>query len=117
MSTLNIKFTDGNELISYDDDSYHYDGCPTCNYGSEYINEITIKTTNYTIDIKLNQMYDYAFSQADAIKIFAGADLRQMNESEFIDYIEKTFKEGKWNTDSWCWCPESLQKFEVNKNS
>lgn len=34
-----IKMLDGG-IVNYADDHYHYDGCPTCNYGSEYINEI-----------------------------------------------------------------------------
>lgn len=36
-----IKMLDGG-ILNYADDHYHYDGCPTCDYGSEYINEIDI---------------------------------------------------------------------------
>ena len=90
MSVLNIELADGNKIISYYDDSYHYDGCPTCDYGSEYINDIVINTTNYIISVKLNQMYEYAFSVGAAIKIFA-VDLRSMTEKEFIEYIDSEF--------------------------
>lgn len=98
---LGIKFSDGNEFISYNDDTECYRGCPTCNYGSEYINDISIETTHYKIKIIFNQMYDYACSTADVIKMFA-VDLRGMNENEFIEYIKKEF----YNIDT----PE---KFEV----
>lgn len=84
---LNIELADGNKIIDYTDDSYYYGGCPTCDYGSEYINDITIRTTNYTVRATFNQMYEYAFSANEAIKIFA-VDLRSMNEEEFIAHID-----------------------------
>ena len=89
---LDIIFKDGNKFEYYDDDSYHYSGCPTCDFGSEYINEITIKTTNYKINIEFNQMYSFAFTTADAIKIFA-IGIKEMTEKEFVDYIISTIKE------------------------
>ena len=92
MSKLNLKFADGNQLISYEDDTYYSSGCPTCDYGSKYINEITIVTTNYRIDIKLNQMYEFAFSTADAIRLFA-VDLSCMTEQDFINHIDKRIHE------------------------
>lgn len=92
MTLLNIKLADGNEFISYNDDHYSYGGCPTCNYGSKYINEIDIRTTHFDIHVMYNQMYDYSFTAADAIGMFA-VDLRSMTEKEFIDYLDKSFHE------------------------
>ena len=92
MSDLNLLFADGNKLISYNDDTYHTPGCPTCDYGSSYVNEITIVTTNYRIDIELRQMYAYSFSTADAIAIFA-VDLSNMTEQDFINHIDKRIHE------------------------
>lgn len=89
---LNIKFSDGNKLISYDDDTRFYDGCPTCDYGSEYINEITVRTTNHTFEAKFNQMYEYAMTTADAIKIFA-VGIAEMTEINFIEYLKQKFYE------------------------
>ena len=89
---LNIKFADGNELINYNDDTEHYDGCETCDYGSMYINDITVETTNYNISAHFNQMYEYAFSSADAIKIFA-VGITAMTEEQFVEYLEKEFNE------------------------
>ena len=100
---LNIKFADNNEFISYSDDSWSSPGCPTCDYGSKYVNEISIITTHYRIDITLRQMYEYAFSTADAIKILA-VDLRGMTEEEFLSYIDKEFKKY-----------DALDEFEIIK--
>lgn len=91
MTTLNIEFADGNKFEYYDDDTYKYGGCPTCDYGSEYINELSIRTTNYCINIELNQMYEYAFSTADAIQMFA-INLGVMSERDFINYIKAEFE-------------------------
>lgn len=104
MAALHIKFADGNELEYYNDSTYCYGGCPTCDYGSEYINEISIWTTNYHIDIELNQMYEYAFSTADAIMIFA-IDMHNMSEKQFLDYVKTKFEE----YDS------TLKKFEIKE--
>lgn len=90
MANLNIKFADGNELISYDDDSMFYSGCPTCDYGSEYINDITVETTNYSITATFNQMYEYAFTTSDAIRIFA-KDFSRMTEDDFVKYLDGAF--------------------------
>ena len=87
MARLNIKFADGNQLESYSDDSWSSSGCPTCDYGSKYVNELEIYTTNYDLYIVFNQMYHYAFSTADAIRIFA-VDLSKMTEEEFIQHID-----------------------------
>ena len=103
MSFLNIKFADGNELISYDDDTYSSSGCPTCDYGSEYVNEITIRTTNYNVNININCMYEFGFSISDAIKMFA-VDLKGMTEVEFIEYIKEEFEK-----------VNGLKRFEVTK--
>ena len=89
---LGIKLADGNEFLCYNDSTYHYDGCPTCDYGSKYINDIDIETTNYSVHVEFNQMYEYAFDIATAIKMFA-VDLGSMSENEFIKYIEEKFNE------------------------
>ncbi len=87
---LNIKFADNNEFISYSDDTWSSPGCPTCDYGSKYVNEITIITTHYRVNIEIREMYEYAFSEADAIKMFA-VDLHSMTEAEFLGYIDAAF--------------------------
>lgn len=93
MALLNIKFADGNELVSYNDDSSYYPGCPTCDYGSQYINDIDITTTNYYIEIVFRQSYQYAFSVGKAIQIFATCDYKTITEQGFLEYIKRAFHE------------------------
>lgn len=88
---LNIEFADGNKLISYDDDTESYSGCPTCDYGSEYINNIDVETTNYRIKARFNQMYEFAFHTSDAIRIFA-VGITHMTEEEFVEYLKTEFE-------------------------
>ena len=92
MGKLNIALADGNELVSLEEDHRSYGGCPTCDYGSEYINEITIRTTNHTIEAVFNQMYEYAFSIEDGIRILA-VDLGSMTEDELIQHLDTKFHE------------------------
>ena len=90
---IGIKFADGNEFLYYSDDTSYYNGsCSTCDYGSEYINDIRIETTNYIVNVEFNAMYEYAFSTAEAIKMFA-VNLSSMNEDDFIQYLNEKFHE------------------------
>jgi desulfoferrodoxin (superoxide reductase-like protein) len=77
-------------LVYYDDDKESYSGCPTCNYGSEYINDINIKLTKHKIHIVLNQMYDYVVSEGDMMEIFLtnNNDIQAMTEEQFIAWLK-----------------------------
>lgn len=84
-----IKMLDGG-ILNYVDDNYHYDGCPTCNYGSEYITEIDITLIHHTIHIKTNQMYEYVLSEGQMMRLFLTAydTICAMTEKEFIDWLK-----------------------------
>lgn len=84
-----IKMLDGG-IVNYEDDSYHYDGCPTCDWGSEYINEVDITLTHYAIHFKTNQMYEYALSEGQMVRLFLTEydAIRAMTEKEFIDWFK-----------------------------
>ena len=94
MNELLIKMVDGG-LIDYQDDCYHFSGCPTCDYGSKYINEMYIKLFNYIIYVKVNQMYEYAISQGDVIKLFLCNynAIQAMTEKEFVDWLKNKLYE------------------------
>ena len=111
-----IKMIDGG-ILNYADDHYCYDGCPTCDYGSEYINEIDITLVHHTIHIKTNQMYEYVLSEGQMIRLFLTEyDLiRTMTEKEFIDWfkaklIEITHDEFKEN-----FCGRTIEEFKVTE--
>lgn len=84
-----IKMVDGG-IENYNDDTSHYDGCPTCDYGSEYINEINITLTHHTIYVKINQMYEYAISEGEMIKFFLTKydTIQKMTENEFVGWFK-----------------------------
>jgi len=84
-----IKMVDGG-VVSYNDDSTYYKGCPTCNYGSEYINEIWIELTKYKVYVKTNQMYSYAISEGKMMVLFLSNcnEIQAMTEMEFIDWVK-----------------------------
>ena len=84
-----IKMIDGG-ILNYEDDHYYYDGCSTCNYGSEYITEIDITLVHHTIHVKTNQMYEYALSEGQMIRLFLTNydTIRTMTEKEFIDWFK-----------------------------
>ena len=103
---MRIKMLDGG-ILDYVDDNYHYDGCPTCNYGSEYITEIDITLVHHTIHIKTNQMYEYALSEGQMIRLFLTEydAIREMTEQEFIDWFKTKLIDIAYE--------ESIEEFEV----
>lgn len=84
-----IKMVDGG-LVNYEDDSYSFGGCPTCNYGSEYITEIDLTLTKYKVHIRTNKMYDYVISEGDMMKIFLSnyEEITNLTEKEFLDWFK-----------------------------
>ena len=71
-------------------DSFGMSGCETCNYGSEYTNEYTIQMTKGTLDIKVNQEYEYALSDGDMMKLMLQKveEIKALTEDEFVKWIE-----------------------------
>lgn len=88
-NTILIKLTDGG-LVDYKDDVEYNSGCPTCDYGSEYINYITLYLTKYKVEVALNKMYGYLISQGDIIKWFLSEYdyFKVMSEIDFIRWFK-----------------------------
>ena len=111
-----IKMIDGG-ILNYVDDNYHYDGCPTCDYGSEYINEIDITLVHHTIHIKTNQMYEYALSEGQMIRLFLTEydTIRTMTEKEFIDWINEKLIEITHDEFKENFCGRTIEEFKVTE--
>ena len=111
-----IKMIDGG-ILNYVDDNYHYDGCPTCDYGSEYINEIDITLVHHTIHIKTNQMYEYALSEGQMIRLFLTEydTIRAMTEKEFIDWLKAKLIEIKHNEFEEIFSGRTIEEFKVTE--
>lgn len=100
---LNIPFIDGTMLINIEEDNYCASkGCPTCSYGSSYVNDITIDTTHYKLQITKDTMYEYAISEGDLMSIILNIDIRRVTEKEFFDALETGLRE-KFNWDKSDW--------------
>lgn len=85
-----LKLVDGGIENIYTDES-SYRGCETCDYGSEYINELRIVLTKYEIKATITQMYDYAITTQDTLDLFLPhiEEILQMTESEFVEWCKK----------------------------
>ena len=89
-----LELADGG-IINIDTDKNYTSGCPTCDYGSEYINYIEIMTTKFKAKFRISQMYDYVYD--DLLKIILPNinTIKGMLEIEFINWflnksLEKT---------------------------
>ena len=104
-----LKMVDGG-LVNYQDDCYSYGGCPTCNYGSEYITEIDITLKHYKVHIETNRMYEYALSEGDMIKLllYEYETIQTMTEKEFIDWFKNKLLDIVDDA-------EYIDKFDVSK--
>lgn len=81
-----IKLKDGG-LVNYEDGTTYFAGCPTCDYGSEYINDITLTFSKIRVLYSVSRMYSYAVSTGYIMKILLN------NMSSFSNMTEEDFKE------------------------
>lgn len=87
-----LKLKDGAIENIKTDEEYH-PGCPTCDYGSQYINEVEVILTKHTVYASFTKMYEYLLSSGDLMQIFLGnADaIQKMTESEFVEWLKDAF--------------------------
>lgn len=87
-----LKLVDGGIENIYTDEE-HYPGCPTCDYGSQYINNVEVILTKHIVRASFNKMYDYLLSSGDLMQmILPNADaIQKMTESEFIEWLRLAF--------------------------
>ena len=64
-----LQLKDG-YLLNIESDEESYGGCPTCDYGSEYINTLTLICSKCRHTISISQMYDFALSSGVVMKVF-----------------------------------------------
>ena len=61
-------------------------GCETCDYGSSYITNLSIKTNNCIINFELDTMYDY-ISESDLMQLLS---IEYDSEYALINKIKNT---------------------------
>ena len=104
MENYIAKLKDG-YIKSIDTDEYSSGGCPTCDFGSCYVNEFWITLSKSKIYAETSQMYEYCFSAGEVMRSFLrkAPEFLNMTEDDFI----KWFKSLIFDKDS-------DAKFEVN---
>lgn len=108
MEKILIKMVDGG-LVNFEDDCYYYGGCPTCDYGSEYITEIDVTLTHCLIHIETNKMYDYVISEGQMMRLLLSEynTIQTMTEDEFVDWFKEKIYEIAGNDNY-------IKRFEVD---
>lgn len=86
-----LPLADGG-VKSVDYDCSKDGGCETCDYGSQYIDDLTVKLTKMTIVVSTNTMYKHALCTADLINMFLSAD-KTMTEVQFAAWMYEKIKE------------------------
>lgn len=82
-------------LTEIEEDNEQYDGCETCDYGSSYINEIDFFLTSGRFRVKSDNMYSYALTDGQLMKIvLPNVDkIKEMTEEEFVEWMTIKVKE------------------------
>lgn len=88
-----LAMSDGG-IVSIDQDKTYFAGCQTCDYGSNYINNIRITTIKYILSISVEKMYEHALSEGDMMKILLPncESIQAMQELDFLQWLVKEVK-------------------------
>lgn len=89
MDNYIVKLKDG-YIKSIDTNENFYSGCPTCDYGSSYMNEFWITLSKSKIYAETKQMYEYCFSAGEMMKntLRKAPEFINMTEDDFIDWFK-----------------------------
>ena len=89
-----VKLIDGEILDVIYNQEYH-PGCPTYDYGSEYINEWWVKMTDHVIHVRACNEYNYGISTSWIIRLFLQnlPEIKKMEQMELFDFIKSEVEE------------------------
>lgn len=87
-----LKLKDG-AITNIESDNWKTDGCPTCDYGAEYITELNVKTTGFSVKIEFADENDYV-STATILSVFLKNVniITEMTERQFINWLIETLQ-------------------------
>lgn len=87
-----LQLKDG-YLLNVESDEESYGGCPTCDYGSEYINTLTLICSKCEHTISVSQMYDFVLSSGTVMKVFLhnSEALKASTEKDLGKLVKKLF--------------------------
>lgn len=66
-------------------------GCPTCNYGSSFVNFVKIELDSCTINIGFDMMYHYGMREHDVDEAISAYEIAQMFDIQDTDITEAQF--------------------------
>lgn len=109
MNKILMPMLDGG-IVNWEDDREYVPGCPTCDYGSEYINDITITMTKIKIRVVLNQMYEHALSEGDLMRLILPAyeKVKSMTEDGFAAWFKENLLRMMQKNDCYVYDDEKL---------
>lgn len=89
-----VKLIDG-EILDVIYNQKYYSGCPTCDYGSEYINEWWVKMTNHIIHVRACNEYNYGISESWIMRLFLQnlSEIKKMKQIELFNFIKSEIEE------------------------
>lgn len=95
-----LKLKDG-YLRDIESDEERYRGCPTCDYGSEYINTLTLICSKCEHTISVSQMYDFVLSSGTVMKVFLhnSEALKASTEKDLGKLVKKLFEKETGETN------------------
>lgn len=95
-----LQLKDG-YLLNIESDEESYGGCPTCDYGSEYINTLTLICSKCRHTISISQMYDFALSSGTVMKVFLhnSEALKASTEKDLGKLVKKLFEKETGETN------------------
>lgn len=85
-----MKLVDGGiKDIEYEHDSIK--GCPTCNYGSSYITDLTVTFDKYVLKAHTDRMYDFCPTEEYLMKVLLQncEFIKAMTEENCCKYLKE----------------------------
>lgn len=107
-----LELKDG-AIMDIEDDMTYYPGCPTCDYGAEYCNDIYIYLTKMYLHASFTDGCDYPCTVKDMMRLFCCnlEKIKEMTEMEFIEWF-KSETSSKWKAEFRCEDLENLEEVE-----
>lgn len=94
-----MKLVDGGiKDIEYEHDSIK--GCPTCDYGSSYITDLTVTFDKYVLKAHTDKMYDFCPTEGYLMKILLqnAEFIKSMTEENCCKYLKEKIEELQYTT-------------------
>lgn len=88
-----VKLKDG-YIRSIEHEKYRCGGCETCDYGSQYTNNITFYFSKFYADFDIIQEYTYLVSLSDIITLFTQnlGEIQNMTEVGFTRWFHRQIR-------------------------